>query len=188
MNRMKLSELVQDPANANAGTLRGKTAVEVSLASCGAGRSIVTDKNGVILAGNKTAAAAQLAGLNQEVILVDSDGSQLVVVRRTDLDASDTKAKTLAVADNRTAEIGLEWNPAVLKDLSTVLNLQPYFSTGELKEIIEPNAEEAEGDKELTMSNDLTFKVIVECASEQEQFELLTKFEKDGLKCAALTS
>jgi hypothetical protein len=188
MNQMKLSELVQDPVNANIGTLRGKTAVEVSLATCGAGRSIVTDRNGTILAGNKTAAAAQLAGLNQEVILVDSDGSKLVVVRRTDLDAADKKAKTLAVADNRTAELGLEWDPTVLKDLSTVLDLQPYFSTGELQEIINPTVEEAEGDKELTMSNDLTFKVIVECASEQEQFELLTRFEKEGLKCQALTS
>jgi hypothetical protein len=185
---MKLSELVQDAANANKGTLRGKTAVEVSLASCGAGRSIVTDRNGVVLAGNKTAAAAQLAGLNEDVIVVDSDGSQLVVVRRTDLDASDQKAKTLAVADNRTAEIGLEWNPAVLKDLSAELDLKPYFFPDELKEIVDPSGDEAEGDKELTMSNDLTFKVIVDCASEQEQFELLTRFEKEGLKCQALTS
>lgn len=185
---MKLSELVQDPKNANTGTFRGKTAVEVSLATCGAGRSIVTDKNGVILAGNKTATAARLAGLNENVILVDSDGSQLVVVRRTDLDASDKKAKTLAVADNRTAEIGLEWNPAVLQDLSSELDLQPYFSTGELKEIFNPNVKEVKNDKELSMSNDLAFKVIVECASEQEQFELLTRFEKEGLTCQALTS
>lgn len=185
---MKLSELVQDSANANLGTLRGKTAVEVSLSSCGAGRSIVTDKNGVILAGNKTAQAAQLAGLNEDVIVVDSDGSQLVVVRRTDLDASDKKAKTLAVADNRTAELGLEWNPEVLKDLSSELDLKPYFSTDELKEIISPEAGESEGDKELTMSNDLAFKIIVECLSEQQQFELLARFEKEGLTCQALTS
>jgi hypothetical protein len=185
---MKLSELIQDPANANSGSPRGKTAVEVSLATCGAGRSIVTDKNGVILAGNKTAAAAQLAGLNENLIMVDSDGTQLVVVRRTDLDASDKKAKTLAVADNRAAELGLEWNPEVLKDLSAELDLQPYFSAGELEEIIDPNVEEAEGSKELTMSNDLAFKVIVECTSEQQQFELLTRFEKEGLTCQALTS
>lgn len=185
---MKLSELVQDSANANKGTFRGKTAVEVSLASCGAGRSIVTDKHGVILAGNKTAQAAQLAGLNENVIVVDSDGSQLVVVRRTDLDASDRKAKTLAVADNRTAELGLEWNPEVLKELSDVIEMTPYFAKHELKEIINPNVEDVKDSKELTMSNDLAFKVIVECGSEQQQFELLTRFEKEGLTCQALTS
>jgi hypothetical protein len=183
---MKLADLIQDPKNANTGTFRGKTAVEVSLSSCGAGRSIVTDKNGVILAGNKTAAAAQAAGLNEEVIVVESDGSQLVVVKRTDLDANDSKAKQLAVADNRTAELGLEWNPEVLKDLSAELDLKPYFSPDELKEITEPEAPKAE--KELTMNNDLTFKVIVECSGEQQQFELLTRFEKEGLTCQALTS
>jgi hypothetical protein len=185
---MKLTELIQDSHNANAGTFRGKTAVERSLADCGAGRSIVTDRNGVVLAGNKTAAAAQAAGLSEDVILVQTDGTQLVVVQRTDLDAADKKAKTLAVADNRAAEIGLEWNPDVLKDLSSELDLQPYFSAGELQEIIDPGVEGEAGSKELTMSNDLKFRVIVECAGEQEQFELLTRFEKEGLTCQALTS
>lgn len=184
---MKLSELLPDNHNPNKGTFRGRSAVERSLVDCGAGRSIVTDKNGVILAGNKTAAAAQSAGLSEEVILVETDGSQLVVVRRTDLDAADTKAKTLAIADNRTAELGLDWDSDVLKEMSGDLNLTPYFSTDELKEITDPEAEEKKS-KELTMTNDLKFRIIVECAGEQEQFELLTRFEKEGLTCQALTS
>lgn len=187
---MKLSDLQQDGHNANKGTFRGKCAVERSIANCGAGRSIVTDKNGVILAGNKTAAAAESAGLNEDVIVVETDGSQLVVVKRTDLEASDVKAKELALADNRTAELGLEWNPDVLKELSAVsdLDLKPYFSPAELKEIVDPEAENSTEDKELTMSNDLKFRVIVECANEQQQFDLLERFEQEGLKCQALTS
>jgi hypothetical protein len=183
---MKLSELKPDPKNANAGTFRGKSAVERSLLDCGAGRSIVTDKNGFILAGNKTAQAAQAAGFNEEVIVVETDGSQLVVVKRTDLTATDKKAKTLAVADNRTAELGLEWDPDVLKDLSTELDLKPYFSPDELKEIVEP--QEPKEDKELSMSDDLKFRVIVACVDEQQQFQLLVRFEKEGLTCQALTS
>jgi len=183
---MKLSELKPDPKNANVGTFRGKCAVERSLIDCGAGRSIVTDKNGVILAGNKTAAAAQAAALDQEVILVQTDGTKLVVVQRTDLEASDKKAKTLAVADNRTAEIGLEWEPAVLKELASEIDLAPYFSPDELKEITEPDEQKKE--KELSMSNDLKFKVIVECVDEQQQHDLLERFEKEGLTCQALTS
>lgn len=185
---MKLTELVQDEHNSNRGTVRGASAVERSLVDCGAGRSIVTDKNGVILAGNKTAAAAQSAGLSEELIVVQSDGTKLVVVQRTDLDASDVKAKTLALADNRAAEIGLEWDPEVLKSLNTELDLQPYFSLAELQEITEPDAPKEGGCKELKMSNDLTFKIIVECSGEQQQFELLTRFEKEGLRCQALTS
>jgi hypothetical protein len=184
---MKLSDLQQDSKNANKGTFRGKSAVERSLIDCGAGRSIVTDRNGVILAGNKTAEAAQSAGLNEDVILVQTDGTQLVVVQRTDLDASDKKAKTLAVADNRTAELGLDWDANVLKELTTVgeLDLQPYFSPDELKDITDPTPKQ---EKELSMGNDLQFRVVIECANEQEQFDLLAKFEKEGLKCLALTS
>jgi len=185
---MKLSELQPDQKNANKGTFRGRGAVERSLRSCGAGRSIVTDRNGVILAGNTTAAAAQSVGLNEEVILVPTDGTKLVVVQRTDLNASDSKAKTLAVADNRTAELGLEWDADVLKDLSGELDLKDYFSADELKEITEPETQTGAGEQELTMGNDLKFRVIIECTDEQEQFDLLERFEKEGLTCLALTS
>ena len=130
---MKLNDLKQHgKANPNKGTLRGKTAVERSLTDCGAGRSVVVDRNGVLLAGNKTAEAAKSAGLDEEVILVPTDGKQLVVVQRTDLDANDPKAKELSVADNRTAELGLEWNADVLKDLSAEIDLKPYFFEHEM--------------------------------------------------------
>lgn len=160
--------------------------MERSLVNVGAGRSIVTDKNGVILAGNKTAAAAKEAGLNQEVIVVPTDGTKLVVVQRTDLDFNDPKAKELAVADNRTAELGLEWDPEVMKELSSVtdLDLKPYFSPAELSEAcgVEPEKK----DKEMNMN--LSYAVIVDCDSETDQTALLTRFEKEGLRCRLLIS
>lgn len=185
---MKLSDLQPDPHNANVGTFRGKTAVEVSLATLGAGRSIVTDKNGVVLAGNKTAAAARSAGLDDEVILVQSDGSKLVVVQRTDLLASDIKAQTLAVADNRTAEIGLEWDADVLKELSSVegLDLKPYFATGELEEITNPITDiQSSPLKNETLPSG--YGVMIENISEQQQLELLERFTQEGYTCKALT-
>jgi len=182
---MRLSDLQQDDHNANRGTLRGKTAVERSLIDCGAGRSIVTDRNGVILAGNKTAQAAQSAGLNEEVIVVETDGSRLVVVKRTDLDASDKKAKTLAVADNRAAELGLEWSADVLKDLSGELELMPYFSPAELKEIVEPENESPAQPKNESLPSG--YGVMIENISEQQQLELLERLPKEGYTCRALT-
>ena len=50
------------------------------------------------------------AGLDSDVILVQSDGAKLVVVQRTDLTLEDdSKAKALGIADNRAGELGLEW-------------------------------------------------------------------------------
>jgi 16S rRNA G966 N2-methylase RsmD len=144
---MKLSELKPDPRNANKGTERGRNAVKESLVSLGAGRSIVIDRNGVILAGNKTAEAAKSAGISEDAVVIQTDGSKLVVVQRTDLDANDPKAKALALADNRTAELGLEWNTDVLKELSSEIDLAPYFSASELSELLPSDSEQIEKDE-----------------------------------------
>jgi len=69
------------------------------------------------------------------VIVVESRGDQLIAVQRTDLELDDPAARELAIADNRAAELGLEWNPTVLSELVSDLDLQPFFSDDELKEI-----------------------------------------------------
>ena len=114
----------QDSHNANRGTDRGRALVEKSLRDLGAGRSIVVDKNGIAIAGNKTLEAAERLGL--PVREVETDGSELVVVKRSDLDLSEPvgKARKLAYADNRAGELGLEWDAEVIRaDLGMGLDL-----------------------------------------------------------------
>ncbi len=110
------SALSLDPLNANRGTPRGRQALASSLQAYGAGRSILTDRAGRIIAGNKTWEQAQALGL--PITVVHTKGQDLVVVQRDDLDLTrDAKARALAVADNRVAELDLEWDPAVLAQL-----------------------------------------------------------------------
>src|SRR5438128_2555566 len=97
-----IRDLRSDPTNANRGTDRGRALLEHSLRGVGLGRSIVAAADNVVIAGNKTLAVAQR--LNLPVRVVDTDGGELVVVRRRDLKrASDLRAKELAVLDNRTS-------------------------------------------------------------------------------------
>jgi hypothetical protein len=138
--KLKVTDLIQDDRNANRGTKRGNAAVERSLNKYGAGRSILIDRNGKIIAGNKTAANAAAAGID-EVLVIESDGTKIIAVQRTDLDLNDPKAKELAIADNRAAELGLEWDPDVLSQLSTELDLKPFFTDAELKELLSSSAE-----------------------------------------------
>ena len=113
--RPTAQDLTLDPKNANLGTARGRAMLAKSLETYGAGRSIVTDKHSTILAGNKTAEAARRAGL--PITIVETTGEELVVVRRTDLDLdTDAAARELAYADNRVAEVDLQWDPARLAD------------------------------------------------------------------------
>lgn len=134
IRQAKISELTPDPNNANQGTERGGYMVRRSLEKLGAGRSVLIDKNGVLIAGNKTTEAAFELGL-EDAIIVPTDGSKLVVVQRTDLDLStDAKAKELAIADNRTGEIGLAWDNAVLEELAQDVSLDDWFTPEEMAE------------------------------------------------------
>jgi DNA modification methylase len=77
---------------------------------------VLVDRTGRIIAGNKTVEQARALGLPVRTVL--SDGRALVVVQRTDLDLeTDPRAQALAIADNRVAELDLEWDPAALEQL-----------------------------------------------------------------------
>ncbi len=110
----KIAELSLDAANANRGTERGSAMLESSLRQYGAGRSIVVDKAGRVISGNKTLEQAGQIGL-EDVIVVQTDGKKLVAVQRTDLDLADGgMARALAYADNRVGEVSLDWDPEQL--------------------------------------------------------------------------
>ena len=101
-----------------------------SIKDLGAGRSILVDSNGVVIAGNKTLEAATKAGI-EDALVVETDGTRLVVVKRTDLDLTkDKKAKLMAIADNRVAELDLNWDTEVLESLSTEVDLSRLFPEG----------------------------------------------------------
>jgi hypothetical protein len=127
-----INDLTPDAHNANAGTERGVYMVETSLENYGAGRSIVVDRDGVVIAGNKTLQAAIEKGFPIEV--VRTDGTKLVVVQREDLDLdSDERARLLAYADNRASEVGLHWDvEQLLADVNEGLDLSALWFQEEM--------------------------------------------------------
>lgn len=81
---------------------KNKKLINKSLKECGAGRSIVIDNEDNIIAGNGIYEQAQKLGLKTKI--VETDGSELVVVKRTDLATEDEKRKQLAIMDNSTSD------------------------------------------------------------------------------------
>lgn len=132
-----LSDLTPDTQNANKGTERGRYLVEASLTETGAGRSIVADKDGRIIAGNKTLEA--WAGMGGAVKVIETDGHELVVVQRTDLDLSDPKGKArkLAYYDNRAGQVGMEWDAEqLLADVNAGVDLAAMFKKEEIDSLL----------------------------------------------------
>lgn len=133
----KSRNLTPDQHNANRGTERGRHMLETSLRKLGAGRSILLDKHGNVIAGNKTLEVANEIGL-EDVQIVQSDGRRLIAVQRTDLDLTDPtgKARQLAYADNRVGEVDLEWNADALRfDVDQGFDFGDWFQGYELVEL-----------------------------------------------------
>lgn len=131
----KREDLSLDPRNANKGTERGRYMLEQSLRECGAGRSILTDKEGRVIAGNKTLEVAE--ELDIPIRVVETDGRELVVVQRSDLDLDSEQARKLAYYDNRSSEVGLAWDAEqIAADLEAGLDLGAMFGEDELAAIL----------------------------------------------------
>jgi hypothetical protein len=121
-----------DPHNANKGTARGRELLRESIDTTGYGRSILVDKHGVTIAGNKTLEAATERGADVEI--VETAGHELVVVQRTDLDLrTDPKARQLAYYDNRVGEVGLDWDAEqIQRDVLGGIDLSSGFYPEEI--------------------------------------------------------
>lgn len=132
---VSIEEFIEDDSNANKGTDRGNHMLEKSVSTLGAARSLVVDKDGRIVAGNKTREALVQAGFT-EAIVIETDGKRPVIVKRKDWDLSDKKgdARQYAFFDNRVAEVDLDWDlKRMAQDLEDGVDLSALFSENELE-------------------------------------------------------
>lgn len=81
---------------------KNKSLIKKSLQECGAGRSIVIDSEDNIIAGNGIYEQAEKLKIPTKII--ETDGNELVVIKRTDLKTDDEKRKQLAIMDNSTSD------------------------------------------------------------------------------------
>lgn len=96
-------EIKQDKRNYRKHSDKNKELINKSLKELGAGRSIVIDSENEIIAGNGVYEQAKKLGLKEKII--ETDGTELIVVKRKDLKSSDEKRKKLALADNSTSDL-----------------------------------------------------------------------------------
>jgi len=122
VTRVPLDTFVEDPENARLHTPRNLEAIGGSVKRYGLARSVVSDGDDVIRAGSGTLKKAKESGI-KTAIVVETDGSELVVVKRRDW--TDDEADGYAVADNRAGELA-EWNYEAL-----AANLRQQKDTGE---------------------------------------------------------
>ena len=152
----KISDLTPDQRNANKGREYGQHLLEKSLRELGAGRSILTDKHGNVIAGNKTLDTAAAIGM-ERIIVVETDGTELVVVKRTDLDIDSKQGRELALADNKVSQANLEFDQAVIDELGNEFGID--LDSWGLGNFDNEEAEEKTEEKTERENNKITFKL-----------------------------
>ena len=180
---INIQELVQDQHNFNKGTAQGEKLMQKSLTELGAGRSILIDKDGNIIAGNKTQKAAIAAGI-QKVRVIESDGSELIAVKRTDLSIDSKKGRELALADNLTTQINLAWDAVELESVAAQEGIELDLWGVDLpkeKDDYKPEGEDLSGKIKSAYS------VEIICEDEAEQERVFNEMKEKGYKCRVLT-
>ena len=123
---------------------RNKALINKSLAQYGAGRSILADKDGEVVAGNGV--FEQARKLNIPIRVIETDGTELIAVKRTDLGTDDPRRKQLALADNATSDAS-EWEYDVLAEDWDDDTLQEWgIEMPEMEEDVTPAGGETDPD------------------------------------------
>ena len=172
-------EIKFDKRNYRKHDKKNKSLIKKSLEKFGAGRSIVIDAEGEIIGGNGVYEQAQKLGLKTKI--VETDGSELVVVKRTDLKTDDEKRKALAVMDNSTSDTS-EFDIELLTADFSVDELEDFGielpEEEEEQEVEVPDVlEKEDSDKPFTVK--FTFENYAVLNAFREQYEELIKSEYD---------
>ena len=113
---MKNQEIKFDSRNYRIHNDKNKKLINKSLKELGTGRSIIIDANNEIIGGNGVYAEAQK--LNIPVKIIETDGKELIALKRVDLKTTDEKRKQLAIIDNSTSDTS-EFNMDMLLEDNT---------------------------------------------------------------------
>jgi hypothetical protein len=111
IENIKVTSLIADDKNFNKGSEVGAEMIRKSFQKFGSGRSILIDKNNRIIAGNKS---VEFSGI-ENVMIVESDGTQLIAVKRTDIDLDSPQGREMALADNASAKANIVFDAELVE-------------------------------------------------------------------------
>jgi hypothetical protein len=109
--KVKAKDLIHDDKNFNKGSEVGAELIKKSFEKFGAGRSILLDKNNRIIAGNKS---VEFSGID-DVQIVESDGTRIIAVKRTDIDLDTPLGREMALADNASAKANIVFDAELIE-------------------------------------------------------------------------
>jgi len=150
--------------NANRHNPRGMGLLEGSIQKDGWIGAITTAADGETFDGSARVEVTGANGMLDDPIVIDSDGTRPIVVRRVDIPtADDPRAKRLGLAANRVAELNLEWEPDVLAALAAEMDLSGLFFADELADLSMPTPDVEFKEYTEAIENDVKYCTCPKC-------------------------
>ena len=172
----KISDLVFDDKNFNKHTEYGMSLIEKSIRNNGAGRSILIDKNNRIIAGNGVTEIAGQIGLD-DVQIVETDGTKIIAVKRTDIDLDSKQGREMALADNATGAADLQWDYEALADIESDFDI-------DVKDWgIDINVDEIETPPPTPQADESGWFLNIEFENESQCEQLYNELQERGYQC-----
>lgn len=178
---IEIEDLVEDDKNFNKGTPQGEVLMDHSLSQFGAGRSILIDQNNRIIAGNKTALAAIRKGI-RKVRVIETEGDEIVAVKRTDIDLHSKKGREFALADNITGNVNLDIDYDMINKVMNEVELHPEIWDVRLKDDSTKGLMRNSGGKNQTISTDCVKFARYNIILSEEESEALQNEAKQYAK------
>lgn len=175
-----VSELKPHPRNSRRHTKEQIDLIAKSIAEWGFTIPVLIDDQNTILAGHARVEAAKVNKLDTVPVVVAKGWTE-------------AQKKAYVIADNQLTLAGSDWDAELLrlelKDLreagfdESLLGFEPKFVDELFGEFTEG---EGEGQNTGSQLGGLQYQIVITCQDEDQQREMLDRFEKEGLECRAL--
>lgn len=152
----KIKDLKFDQRNANKHSEAGMAKLTESISKRGLGRSILISADDEIIAGNGVTESAQKAGVDK-VRIIETDGSEIIAVKRTDIKSGTKEFYEMALSDNIIAKENIVMDADVTNAICEEYEIEEYVVN------VEDAGDIVELDKITT-----TFNINIKCDNPDE--------------------
>jgi hypothetical protein len=119
MKRIKLKEIQQDEKNFNRHTVQGMELLKKSVEKVGIIESITVSDDDKIITGNaRQETISEVYGENVEPIVIETDGTQPIIIKRKDIKSGTKKFHEAALLANTTATKNINLNMDLIQEIA----------------------------------------------------------------------
>ncbi len=175
--KIKLSEIKFDDKNPNKPTDKSDKLLTTSMQRFGNRAASISDKNGIILDGNKRLQKHGELKISDEVEIIKGDPSKAYIIQYDDVDINTKEGRELSILLNTSAKES-QMDLKIIEMHVEELEIEPKFVGIEMDEKTQKD-----------LSDKIESKFIIEttCINESEQKKLYNELINQGYECRILT-